>query len=84
MSPQYQIIPNPVKNYFVLKPNDPLDEHLDLSIFSNDGLLFKECEFTHPDANYEYVVDVRSLPPGSYYLMIHSNRGNVIQRMDKK
>jgi hypothetical protein len=84
MSPQYQIFPNPVTNYFVIKPLAKLDERIKLAIFSNEGLLFKECELMHPDDNHEYVVDVRNLPPGSYYLMIHSEKGNVIERMNKR
>jgi len=79
----YQISPNPVESYFVIKSAISLDEQIDLSIFSHEGLLFKKYEFIHPDENYEYVIDVRNLPPGDYYLMIHSDRGYKIERMTK-
>lgn len=80
----YQIFPNPVESYFIVRSAISMDEQIDLSIFSHEGLLFKKVEFIHPDENYEYVVDVRNLPPGDYYLMIHSERGYKIERMNKK
>ena len=83
MAVHYQIFPNPVISYFVVKSHNPLDEHINLSIFSHEGLLFRKYEFIYPDDNYEYMVDVRNIPPGNYYIMIHSERGYAIERMNK-
>jgi hypothetical protein len=82
MSP-YEIYPNPVKDYFIIKPAKPVDEYIDLSIFSYEGLLFREYKFKHPDDHFEYKVDVKNLPRGNYYVMIHSNQGYMIERMQK-
>jgi len=83
MVAHYQIFPNPVESYLVIKTAISLDEQISLSIFSHEGFMFEKYEFLHPDENYEYVVDVRNLPPGNYYLMIHSERGYKIERMTK-
>jgi hypothetical protein len=83
MTEQYLISPNPAKTYFVLKQAKGLPEHISLSIFSHEGLLFKNYEFEHPDKNYEYVVDIRCLPPGDYYLLIHSDNVYKIERIIK-
>ena len=80
----YQIFPDPVETYFIVRSAISMDEQIDLSIFSYEGLLFKKFESVRPDENYEYVVDVRNLPPGNYYLMIQSVRGYKIERMNKK
>jgi hypothetical protein len=84
MTARYQIFPNPVTTHFIVKSVTPLDERIDLSIFSLEGLLLQKTEFTHPDDNFEYSVDVTNFPPGGYYIMIHSDRGDVIERMNKK
>jgi hypothetical protein len=82
MSP-YKIYPNPVKDHFIIKPVRPVYESIDLSIFTFEGLLYREYKFRHPDNNYEYIVEVKNLPRGHYYVMIHSEKGNVIERLEK-
>jgi hypothetical protein len=76
-----------VKDYLVIKPANPGDECIDLSIFSYEGLLFREYKFDHPDRDNEYIVDVKNLPRGNYYVMIHSNSGSnsgyIIEKMEK-
>jgi hypothetical protein len=79
----YKIYPNPVKDYLVVKPAKAVDEYIDLSIFSYEGLLFGEYKFNHPDNHYEYIVDVKNLPRGKYYVMIHSNQEYIIEKMEK-
>jgi hypothetical protein len=60
-----------------------VDESIDLSIFSFEGLLFREYKLNHPDNNYEFIVDVKNLPRGNYYVMIHSNHGYIIEKLQK-
>ena len=83
MVTEYQIFPNPVRSFFTIKSVNPALTPTELDIFSREGLLYQKFEFKHPNENYEYMVDVRSLPPGAYYLLIHSNCGNNIESINK-
>jgi hypothetical protein len=83
MVTEYQIFPNPFKSFFTLKSVNPDLAPIALDIFSREGLLYQKFEFKHSNGNYEYMVDVRSLPPGAYYLLIHSNCGNNIESINK-
>ena len=62
----YEIFPELVKDYLVVKSIKAADECLDLSIFSFEGLLFREFKFDHPDNQYEYKVDMQGIPQGNY------------------
>jgi hypothetical protein len=82
MSP-FKIYPEPVRDYLVIKSMKAIDECLDLSIFSYEGLLFKEFKFVHPNNQHEYRADIKGLPRGNYYVMIHTDQGNMIERIQK-
>jgi hypothetical protein len=79
----HEAFPNDVDNYYVIRSASSMEEQIDLSIFSMEGLLFKKFEFGHPNENLEYVFDVSELPAGNYYLLIHNSKGYRIERMHK-
>jgi|GEM_PF-3186998 hypothetical protein len=83
MSCNYQICPNPVKNYFTIKPVNPDYDPITLSIFTKEGILYQDFEFKHSSEECDYLVDIRNLPPGEYYLLIHTDNGDDIETFKK-
>ena len=77
----FQISPNPAKDYFFIKSSIPLEKDMKLTVFSNDGILIKECEVNPEMKSNEYLIDVRNLSPGLYFLMIYNGGKGVIQKL---
>lgn len=83
MDSSFQIFPNPAKDYFFLKSSTPIEKDMKLTFFSNDGIELEEqeCEINAEMKSNEYLIDVRNLTPGFYFIMINNGDRGVIQKI---
>jgi hypothetical protein len=68
------LFPNPVQGVFQIKTSEEIER---VQIFSIDG---KEVAYFGSQSKY----DISHLPAGIYFVKIHSNKGEAIQRMVKR
>lgn len=81
MGSAYQIFPNPAKDYFIIRSSAPVDKDMKLTFFSNDGIPIRECEVNAELKQNEFLIDIRNLSPGFYFLMIYNGDKGVIQKL---
>ena len=68
------LFPNPVQNSFQIKTSEEIER---VQIFSIDG---KEVAYFGSKSEY----NISKLPTGMYFVKIHSNKGEAIQRIVKR
>lgn len=81
MSSTFQIIPNPAKDYFLLKSSGMPVKTTKVSFFTSDGILIKEFDTFHANDTSECIIDIRELTPGLYFLAIHYENKSIIQKL---
>ncbi len=81
MSSLFQIIPNPAKDYFLLKSSVAPIKTIKVAFFTNDGILVKKYDASQGSESSVYLIDIRDLTPGLYFLAIHCENKSVIQKL---
>ena len=81
MNNSIQIFPNPTKEYFTLRSTDPMSETMRLSIFSSACILIKNYEINNKSASKEYMIDVRHLSPGLYFVRIDTGHNTITKKL---
>ncbi|MGE5425032.1 MAG: T9SS type A sorting domain-containing protein [Syntrophothermus sp.] len=81
MASKLQIIPNPAKDFFILRCSGINLKKINIAFFSSDGVLVKELVTTLADDPDVHLIDVRDLPAGMYFINIKTDDQNLIQKL---
>ena len=80
-SGEFQLFPNPAKDYFFIKIPGPPREIVSVKIFSSYGRFLEKYEIAGGPFFNAYRIDAGSLSAGIYFLLIDTGNETIIQKL---
>ena len=77
----FQIFPNPAKDYFIMKSAIQTMEPVRIKIYSSNSEIIKTQEINNFSGNNEFLINVKNLPSGSYYINVSTENLNCTQKL---
>lgn len=81
MNSNIKIIPNPAKDYFLLRTTGSKVKTLKVAFLTPDGDLVKEYGSVRGQNAGTYLIDIRNMLSGPYFLKIQYNNGTMVEKL---